>query len=51
MEGSCGGNRRQFLKTTAASGAVLATASSLLADAPKSPIPEVTLGKTGVKVT
>ena len=51
MEGSCGGNRREFLKVTAASGAVLATADSLLADVPKSPIPEVTLGKTGVKVT
>ena len=51
MEGSCGGNRRQFLKTTAASGALLATADSVLAAPPKSPIPEVTLGKTGVKVT
>ena len=52
MEGSCGGSRRQFLKTAAASGAVLASADSLLArPAPKSPIPEVTLGKTGVKVT
>ena len=51
MEGSCGGNRRQFLKTTATTGAVLATADSILAAPPKSPIPEVTLGKTGVKVT
>ena len=51
MEGSCGGSRRQFLKTTAASGAVMATADSLLAAPPKSPLPEVTLGKTGVKVT
>jgi len=51
MEGSCGGNRRQFLRTTAASGAVLAASDSLLAAPPKSPIPEVTLGKTGVKVT
>jgi uncharacterized protein len=51
MEGSCGSSRRQFLKTTAASGAVLASADSLLAAPPKSPIPEVTLGKTGVKVT
>jgi uncharacterized protein len=51
MEGSCGSNRRQFLKATATSGAVLATADSLLAAPPKSPIPEVTLGKTGVKVT
>ena len=51
MEGSCGGNRRQFLKTAAASGVALASADSLLAAPPKSPIPEVTLGKTGVKVT
>ncbi len=51
MEGSCGGNRRQFLKTAAASGAALASAETLLAAPPKSPIPEVTLGKTGVKVT
>jgi len=51
MEGTCGGNRRQFLKTAAASGAVLASADTILADAPKSPIPQVTLGKTGVKVT
>ena len=51
MEGSCGGNRRHFLKTAAASGVALASADSLLAAPPKSPIPEVTLGKTGVKVT
>lgn len=51
MESSCGGNRRQFLKTAAVSGAVLSSANSLLADAPKTPIPLVTLGKTGVKVT
>jgi predicted aldo/keto reductase-like oxidoreductase len=51
MDGSCGGNRRQFLRTTAASGAVLAASDPLLAAPPKSPIPEVTLGKTGVKVT
>jgi predicted aldo/keto reductase-like oxidoreductase len=51
MEGSCGGNRRQFLKTATASGVALASADSLLAAPPKSPIPEVTLGKTGVKVT
>jgi predicted aldo/keto reductase-like oxidoreductase len=52
MDGSCqGGNRRHFLKTTAASGAVLASADSILAAPQKSPIPEVTLGKTGVKVT
>jgi uncharacterized protein len=51
MEGSCQGNRRHFLKTAAASGAVLASADSILAAPEKSPIPEVTLGKTGVKVT
>jgi predicted aldo/keto reductase-like oxidoreductase len=51
MEGSCGGSRRQFLKTTAASGAVLASADTLLASQAKSAIPEVVLGKTGVKVT
>jgi uncharacterized protein len=51
MEGSCGGNRRQFLKTATASGVALASADSLMAAPPKSPIPEVTLGKTGVKVT
>ena len=51
MEGTCGGNRRQFLKTAAASGVVLASADLVMADAPKSPLPMVTLGKTGVKVT
>jgi uncharacterized protein len=51
MEGSCDGSRRQFLKTAAASGAVLASADTILAAPPKSPLPEVTLGKTGVKVT
>ena len=52
MEGSCGGNRRQFLKTAATTGAVMATADTLLAaPPPASPIPMVTLGKTGVKVT
>ena len=51
MEGSCGGNRRQFLKATATTGAVLAAADSVLAAPPESPLPQVTLGKTGVKVT
>jgi len=58
MDGSqspCGGgNRRRFLKTTAATGAALASADRLLAmaDAPAaSAIPLVTLGKTGQKVT
>jgi uncharacterized protein len=53
MEGSCEGSRRQFLKTAAASGAVLASAEALVvAQAPaKSLVPEVVLGKTGVKVS
>ena len=51
MDGACDGNRRRFLKTAAASGAVLASADSLLASPAKAPLPEVTLGKTGVKVT
>jgi len=51
MDGSCGGSRRGFLKTAAATGAALASADTLLAAAPKSPVPLVTLGKTGVKVT
>jgi uncharacterized protein len=50
--GSCGGSRRHFLKSAAATGAVLASAESVsLAAAPESPIPTVTLGKTGQKVT
>lgn len=50
---SCGGNRRRFLKTTAAAGAALASADRLLAAAPeaKDAVPTVTLGKTGQKVT
>lgn len=51
MDHPCEGSRRRFLKTAVTSGAVLASAESLLADDPKSTIPEVTLGKTGVKVT
>ncbi|MFO0950832.1 MAG: aldo/keto reductase [Isosphaeraceae bacterium] len=56
--GTCGGgNRRRFLQTAAATGAgaALASADRLLvaADqpAPKTPVPLVTLGKTGQKVT
>jgi predicted aldo/keto reductase-like oxidoreductase len=49
--GSCDGSRRQFLKVAAATGAALATAEPVLAQAPASPVPTVTLGKTGVKVT
>jgi uncharacterized protein len=50
------GSRRQFLKTAAAAGgaASVASAGSAWADPPKvptSPLPQVTLGKTGQKVT
>ena len=56
MEGSigtCGGNRRRFLKTAAAAGAVISSADRLLAAAPDAApaVPLVTLGKTGQKVT
>ncbi len=46
------GSRRQFLKTaTAASGAAaVASADFVWADPPASPVPMVTLGKTGQKV-
>lgn len=58
MHGPCDGNRRRFLKTSAATGAALASAPALrgfaqdqepAADEPK--VPLVTLGKTGQKVT
>jgi uncharacterized protein len=51
--GSCDGSRRRFLKVAAATGAALATAEPVLgqAQAPQSPVPTVTLGKTGMKVT
>jgi len=48
-QGSCGGNRRRFLKTAAAAGPVLAAAPVLAADAKS--VPTITLGKTGQKVT
>lgn len=50
MEGTCGGNRRRFLKTAAATGPALAAASSVLQAAPAA-VPTITLGKTGQKVT
>ncbi|HEY2157110.1 MAG TPA: aldo/keto reductase [Isosphaeraceae bacterium] len=51
--GSGGGNRRRFLQATAAAGAALASADRLLAADPpaETPVPTVTLGKTGQKVT
>lgn len=51
--GSLGGNRRRFLQGTAAAGAALAASDRLLAaQAPaETPVPTVTLGKTGQKVT
>jgi hypothetical protein len=51
--GSRGGNRRRFLKTTAAAGAAIATTDTLFAADPKAApaVPLVTLGKTGQKVT
>jgi uncharacterized protein len=47
-----GGSRRQFLKTAAATGgaAAVASADMVRAQAPASPLPMVTLGKTGQKV-
>jgi predicted aldo/keto reductase-like oxidoreductase len=59
MEGShvaCGGgNRRRFLKTTAAAGVALASTDALRAAPPAeagtAAVPTVTLGKTGQKVT
>jgi len=53
MEGShgtCGGSRRRFLKTTAATGAVLASTDLTLSAAAPS-FPTITLGKTGQNVT
>ena len=52
-EACCGGgSRRRFLKTTAAAGVALTAADSFAAPAaPENPVPLVTLGKTGAKVT
>lgn len=47
----CGGSRRRFLKTAAVTGAALAGAERVMAAAPESPLPMITLGKTGQKVT
>jgi aryl-alcohol dehydrogenase-like predicted oxidoreductase len=50
--GSCGGSRRRFLKTAAATGAGAAMASADLALAAQAPtFPTITLGKTGQTVT
>jgi hypothetical protein len=53
MEGTCGGNRRRFLKTAAAAGAALVSADVLRVAPPgaKESLLTVTLGKTGQKVT
>ncbi len=54
MGGSCDGgvNRRRFLQATAATGAILPAAGTLLAaDDAEAGVPTVTLGKTGQKVT
>jgi len=48
--GSCGGNRRRFLKTAAATGAALAAADAASVAAPE-PLPTITLGKTGQTVS
>jgi uncharacterized protein len=47
----CGSSRRRFLKSAAATGAVLAGADSVLAAEPEPPVPTVALGKTGQTVT
>jgi predicted aldo/keto reductase-like oxidoreductase len=48
--GTCGGSRRRFLKTAAATGAAVAAADlTLAAQAPS--FPTITLGKTGQVVT
>ncbi len=44
-------DRRQFLKTTAAAGSLAFAAGPAWADPAKPPVPLVTLGKTGEKVT
>jgi hypothetical protein len=51
-EACCGGgSRRRFLKTSAAAGVALASADAFAAAPPEAPVPLVTLGKTGAKVT
>ncbi len=49
FQGSCGGNRRRFLKTAAAAGPVLTAASPC--SRPTRALPSITLGKTGQKVS
>ncbi len=56
--GTCGGNRRRFLKSTAVAGAALASTRIGKGDEPNAEggnneekVPTVTLGKTGQKVT
>ena len=49
--GSCGGSRRRFLKTAAATGAAAVAASDLALAAQAPSFPTITLGKTGQVVT
>lgn len=49
--GGGGGNRRRFLKTTAAAGAIAATGPQALLAADDAKVPQIVLGKTGVKVS
>jgi predicted aldo/keto reductase-like oxidoreductase len=53
MEGTCGGNRRRFLKAAAATGAgtALAAANARLMAAAVDPLPTIVLGKTGQTVS
>src|SRR5258708_17897662 len=53
MEGTCGGNRRRFLKAAAATGAgtALAAANARLMAAAVDPTPTIVLGKTGQTVS
>lgn len=52
MSGTCGGNRRHFLKTTAATSAALVSADAIASasQSPQRAVPLVTLGKTGRQV-
>ena len=49
--GPCGGSRRRFLKTAAASGAAISAADLSLGAAPEDALPTIVLGKTGQTVS